>query len=221
MPTKNPKISAYVPQEIYDKFKAFQGERNLKMSQAVAVILAEYFELEYVVTQPKGVEVGGVTLGRVEALEKKLEDFIDSVEQRFQNFSSSLSSELPVDQSGNDVGQPLLDMLSVIEDNSGSKSELPCELPVQEPIKLIKALKLNPIPGTKLSELRFGLGKSSLASAKSKRSTEKFTEWTKSKDPDGIAWRYIEKPTKGYLPVEELSEELMSSLLEWVKNNDL
>lgn len=191
------------------------------MSQAVAVILAEYFELNHVVTQPKGAEVGGVTLGRMEALERKLEDFIDSVEQRFEDFSSSLPNELPVNQSSDDPSQPLLDMLSEIEDNSSSKSELPDKLPTQEAVKLIKALKLNPIPGTKLSKLRFGLGKSSLASAKRKQSTEKFTEWTKSKDPDGIAWRYIEKPTKGYLPVEKLSEELMGKLLEWVKENNL
>ena len=183
------------------------------MSQAVAVILAEYFELKHIVTQPKGIEVGGVTLGRVEALEKKLEDFIDLVERRFQDFSSSLPSELPVDQSTDDVGQPLLDILSEMESKSSSESELLGDLPEQ--------VGLKPISGIKLSELRFGLGKSSLASVKSKRSTERFTEWTKSKDPDGIAWRYIENPTKGYLPAEELSEELMGKLLEWVKENDL
>ena len=217
MPTKNPKISAYVPQEIYDKFKAFQEERNLKMSQAVAVILAEYFELNHVITQSKGVEVGGVTLGRLEALEKKLEDFVDLVEQRLQDFSSSLPSEISVDQGGDDAGQPLLDILSEMESKSSSESELLGKLLINQ----TEEFEIKPISATKLSKLRFGLSAPSVSKAGKRYSAEEFTEWTKSKDPDGIAWRYIEEPTKGYLPVEELSDELMSKLLEWVKKNDL
>lgn len=43
MPTENPKISAYVPQVVYDRFKQFQEERGLSMSQAAIELLAEYF----------------------------------------------------------------------------------------------------------------------------------------------------------------------------------
>lgn len=43
MPTENPKISAYVPQSIYDRFKQFQEERGLSMSQATTELIAEYF----------------------------------------------------------------------------------------------------------------------------------------------------------------------------------
>jgi hypothetical protein len=46
MPTDNPKISLYVPQQIYTHFKAFQEERKLSMSQVGTVILAEYFGIE-------------------------------------------------------------------------------------------------------------------------------------------------------------------------------
>ena len=45
MPTDKPKLSAYIPQSVYDRFKQFQDERQLPMSQAVAVILVEYFGL--------------------------------------------------------------------------------------------------------------------------------------------------------------------------------
>jgi hypothetical protein len=46
MPTENPKISAYVPQSVYDAFNHFKGERSLSMSQAAIVIFAEYFGID-------------------------------------------------------------------------------------------------------------------------------------------------------------------------------
>ena len=49
MPTDNPKISSYVPQPIFDRFKEYQGENDCSMSQALALILSEYFGLQGVV----------------------------------------------------------------------------------------------------------------------------------------------------------------------------
>ena len=46
MTTKHPKISLYVPQQIFDCFKEFQAQKKLSMSQAGIVILAEYFGME-------------------------------------------------------------------------------------------------------------------------------------------------------------------------------
>lgn len=79
--------------------------------------------------------------------------------------------------------------------------------------------EINPIPGVKLSKLRFGLPQAAIAGIKSRRSLEALTEWTKDKDPDHIAWRYVESPLKGYVPAEELSSELKSRLLKWIKEN--
>jgi hypothetical protein len=78
---------------------------------------------------------------------------------------------------------------------------------------------INPIPGVKLSKLRFGLPQAAIAGIKNRRSLEALTEWTKEKDPDHIAWRYVESPLKGYVPAEELSSELKSRLLKWIKEN--
>jgi hypothetical protein len=54
---------------------------------------------------------------------------------------------------------------------------------------------------------------------KQEMSLEEFTQWTKDKDPDGIPWKFIESPLKGYVPDEELSSEQKSSLLKWIKEN--
>jgi hypothetical protein len=45
MPTQNPKISAYVPQVVYDAFRDYQQKRGLSMSQAAIEIFVEYFGL--------------------------------------------------------------------------------------------------------------------------------------------------------------------------------
>lgn len=81
MPTDNPKISLYVPQQIYDRFKSFQEERELSMSQAGIMILAEYFGLQETIKEfTEGTTVGGVTLAEFQELKQKvlkLESLID------------------------------------------------------------------------------------------------------------------------------------------------
>jgi hypothetical protein len=70
MSTDKPKVSAYVPQPIKDRLKQFTEERGFSESQAMTVILAEYFGIEQELSD--GTSVGGVTLSRMEALEEKI-----------------------------------------------------------------------------------------------------------------------------------------------------
>jgi len=68
MPTENPKISAYVPQIIYDRFKQFQEERSLSMSQAAIELFAEYFGIDLSAPQRST----GSLLSRLNTLETDL-----------------------------------------------------------------------------------------------------------------------------------------------------
>ncbi|UFP93075.1 hypothetical protein [Gloeobacter morelensis] len=74
MATSNPKISAYVPQHIFDRFKLYEKENSLSMSQAVANVLAKYFELPL---SPAKTVVSSMLpdeiLNRISSLEKKVE----------------------------------------------------------------------------------------------------------------------------------------------------
>lgn len=72
MATDNPKISLYVPQQIYDRFKEFATERDLTMSQAGIAILAEYFGLH---SETRKNVVGGVTLEAFQELKEELKAF--------------------------------------------------------------------------------------------------------------------------------------------------
>ncbi len=86
MGTDNPKVSAYVPKALKDRLTKFREERNnMPESQAVTIILAEYFQMPEVLGRsPETGSVGGVTLARMEALEERLLDFTASVEYRLQ-----------------------------------------------------------------------------------------------------------------------------------------
>lgn len=84
-------------------------------------------------------------------------------------------------------------------DSSSLSSKLPSELP-DEPMDSLK-----PMTGYSLSD-RFGLSKQAVANSKSiwKDAPEKFIEWTKKKDPEGVAWQYNTE-TKLYCPIFDSS----------------
>lgn len=71
MPTENPKISAYVPQAVYDRFKEYQKERGLSMSQAAIEIFAHYFGLKL---EAPTKEFTGELPGKLLKIEQSLEE---------------------------------------------------------------------------------------------------------------------------------------------------
>lgn len=189
MPTDNPKISLYVPQQIYDRFKTFQEEKKLSMSQAGIVVLAEYFGLEETIKEiTEGTTIGGITLSEFEDLKQrvlKLESLINQVSQeRVEKIETT--SEL----------------LSKQENN-----KLQLELTGESIIK--------PITGTLLSR-RFGMKKNAASDNKKRKTIEDFALWSQSKDPDSIAWIPVEK---GYATKDELPNELLNKLQDWIAQN--
>lgn len=120
------------------------------------------------------------------------------------------ASQIPEEK----ITMPLLDLLNNPPDETLGTS-LTEQISVLPSESLVDYL---PIPGIKLSELRFGLSKNRLSGIKSEKSLEEFIEWTRQNDPDHISWKFDQR-LKGYVPAEELSSELESSLLKWIKEN--
>lgn len=257
MATNNPKVSAYVPEPLKERLTQFRESRGLSESQAVTIILAEYFQMPEVLGRPsEGLTPGGVTLARMEALEQELASFAKSVEQRFQELGTSIKefSELPVNQGRQEeiiLNQANADLLShkplgelpsgvkVFQASQASQGSLwgrslsepsfPQQSKnanlAQEESSSIGSTEsklpqeIQPIPGVKLSTLRFGIKNSTFRGSKSSKSNEDFIEWTRKKDPDGIPWKYVEAPLNGYVPAEELPSELLGRLLKWINEN--
>lgn len=211
MPTDNPKISLYVPQQIFDRFKEFQEERKLSMSQAGIVIIAEYFGIEETIKEiTEGTTVGGVTLTEFEALKKRIDQLeklanVNKKVAQKETTSGSQNIQAPESNISAEDGDSPLSI------DKQARSEPQLEL-------LSNPIAIKPIPATHLCTKRFGLGKDSLASYKRKHTVEELIAWTKEKDPDRIAW-VISIDGKGYIPKGELPNELLSKLQNWIADN--
>lgn len=235
MPTDNPKISLYVPQKIYDRFKEFQEKQDLSMSQAGIVILAEYFGIEETIKEiTEGTTIGGITLAEFEQLKERIEILEDQVslnrkildeerkiptenptKQQVEQNESTSSSPTETKKNHNDIGE--VDQVdfnkttSSSQENERTNSKLQFNLPS-------KLLDLKPIPATHLSQKRFGLGKNTLASYKRKHTLEELAAWTKEKDPDEVTWVY-DSNSRGYIPKEDTSDEQLDKISKWIAEN--
>lgn len=140
MPSKRPKVSAYVPQHIFNYIKAFADERKLTVSQAATLVFAEYFQVDYQVNQ-SGSLVGTESLARIEALEEQIRNLpftdnslLSSLPSKLQLLESLVAqiesrlSSLEAKQSGELLGKPLKQytdiLLEVAEQEDDSIKQL-------------------------------------------------------------------------------------------------
>lgn len=147
MPTKNPKISAYVPHVVYDRFQQFQEERNISsMSQAVIELLVEYFDID--LSQNSTKEYTGGLPQRITQLEQVVADLKQSYIYLAQkvDFSQSTSGLLAIGSDDNSVNLQSRLQSNLLNDES--TSELLNELPIESVSNSLSGLK-NELPYTK------------------------------------------------------------------------
>jgi hypothetical protein len=165
MGTNNPKVSAYVPQSIKDRLTEFREERNLSESQAVTIILAEYFQMPEVLGRSlEATGMGGVTLGRMEALEERLLNFAASVEYRLQQLGEEIrgiSRPLAVHQATpaqavpeSEQNSSLLSEPQVVEELTEKADELPTGNQEPEQVVTVSNVQASSLPIELLSEPR-------------------------------------------------------------------
>lgn len=138
MPSDNPKVSAYIPPHIFDRFEQYKKEKNVSMSQAVAVIFAEYFQLDLQVNYSSSLLGGEAIITRLESLEKEVQDLKSS------ELHSSLLSDL---QDLRYLVNQIEDRLSKVEANQSrepysSLQNEPLELPQDDSVKQLDILEV-------------------------------------------------------------------------------
>ena len=200
MPTNNPKISLYVPKHIYNRFKEFQEEQSLSMSQAGIVILAEYFGLKETIKEiTEGTTIGGVTLERVEEIEKRLIK-LEILEARLSQLEDRVVRTKT-------TSEPKVTKLK----NQQEKVQ-------KSQFELLPDLKPSSISiSTTLLAQRLDVKPNSVSSVKSKKGIDGFYEWSKGKDFDQIGWIPESKTT--YTTHDKLSDNVLTKLQKWIKSN--
>ena len=155
MTTDNKKISAYVPDVIYDRFIQFQEEHKLSMSKAAIEIFADYFviNLNPTISNESTVEL----LSRVDILEKELSGLkiylkllserVDLMQSTGEPLSSKLvevplnkdiddepDSSLQDEPHKEDIIEQPIDVNIIDKPKSSSDSELPIIEPLEIPV---------------------------------------------------------------------------------------
>nr|AAA25516.1 ORF [Nostoc sp.] len=105
MATANPKISAYVPQVVYDRFKEFKEEHKLSFSQAAIKVFADYFGVDLSTNSIQ--QNTGTLLSRL----LELEQIVSDLKQSYVYLSTKL-------ESSDELHNPELPIASVIQDGS-------------------------------------------------------------------------------------------------------
>ena len=228
MPTNNPKVSAYVPQHIFGRFKDFYEERQLSMSQAVVVILSEYFQLDEQVNHDSKLS-SGLLNDRLAVIEQKLTNLenyqSESTSELLSEFRSlttrvsSLEQNLDSNNKVEDQSKAHSNQLNLLED--AQSSELISSL-LDEPLtESIPLSALLPIQG-KLLVLRLGTDRAGLSTRKKELSETGFSNWMQQKDIDHIRWVNLGDPgkrSKGYVPADDTPSELLDKLRSWILEN--
>lgn len=190
MGTKNPKISAYVPQEVFDRFQEFQKERGFSMSKAVTAIFCDYFDIKETTSSLPS----GITLAQFQDLATRLAQLEDKFENQpiYQN-----AALLPVEPHAVSGSGEVPQLSAEIEKvkSYDEKPSLPLSYPDSELQKITsepsKTLEATFFSVDELAD-RFGFKTGqSVTNARNKlKSTQKFIEWSTKKDPDGHGWKY-------------------------------
>lgn len=188
MGTKNPKISAYVPQEVFDCFQVFQEERGLSASKAATAIFCDYFGIGQTASSPPS----GVTLSQFQALEERLARLEEKIKsQPMYQDAALVAVESQAIESH--TGSPQLSLETETIREYDENPPLPLSYPDGSLQQTTSELPFEPMALT-AKELanRFGLkAAQSITNAKNRfKTTQEFTEWSTAKDPEGIAWSY-------------------------------
>jgi hypothetical protein len=119
MPTENPKISAYVPKVVYDRFKEFQEDRQLSMSQAAIELFADYF----------GIDLSISALKTTGGLQSRLEGLANEVEE-LKSFITNLAIQVDQIQSTSSLSKDILECAENLPEDLSHVNELPENLAV-------------------------------------------------------------------------------------------
>lgn len=243
MATENPKVSGYVPQEIFDCLLDFKEKRSLKsVSLALTVALSEYFQVDQKVDRQTSLLSGNdfVSREQFESLENKLSELNSSllseldrlVEQRFSSLHSELLSS-PLKsievQTVNIQSEPQednnhlqLDLIESTLDNIDLEVDSQSSQPISEQSDFILSEPSESLSGLRLAN-RLKITTSTLSAKKKELLEQDFYSWLQAKDPDKISWRAVggdlKVRVKAWVPIENTPSELLNRLKKWVDAN--
>ena len=229
--SKLKKISAYVPERVFQEIIKYSNKKNISISQSIIAGLVAGFDIPETEIEGRGRKIvissDQETKEKVLKLEHDLKEFSSSITSQVELILSVVqnkkqtASKDKVDQKRNIESNGMVKNQSTdkILDNSVAKVSTAIEPYENKQLALTELdIDFEPFTG-KLLALRFGTHKDYPSRQKNKsKSIEEFKTWSTMKDPDRITW--IPNPDgTGYLPSEELTEDQLLKLQRWIAAN--
>lgn len=225
MPTENPKISAYVPQVVYDEFIKFRDEKGLSMSQAATVIFADYLGVDLSNLSEPQQTTGGLPT-RIDTLEKAFFELTQKVD--LINTTSRLQTQAVIQPLASfQEAEPAVEPLHELPDEplEHRQTEIgdiltPDDNSSVNLSNLLSNLKGSPLQGKILAK-RLSVSPSKISHEKGRLGKEAFKGWLQSLDPDDIKWLYVNEGAKfrGYIPADDTPQDKLELLSEWVQKS--
>ncbi|GAB1541354.1 hypothetical protein NUACC21_40250 [Scytonema sp. NUACC21] len=177
MATKNSRVSITLSPELFEQLEQFCTERQITNSEAIKIILGEYFGAL------PSTSVSEANTTDLEARLKSLEEKLNAVDELAQRLSA-LEGSLSEIQERNSAPPNVAYTSDLPVDQNGSIPEIQPETskqPDNDTIPQMRSQTLN-----KLAE-RLGVAKTTVSRNKNR---EDFREWSRVRDPEGIAWQF-------------------------------
>jgi hypothetical protein len=171
----NPFFSGRIPQDLYDRIEDHIKVSGESKTRLLVAALSKYVNFEPSVATTSFSEITDIK-ARLQSLELMVYELYQGKIDNTDNCVISIESDLVTDN----------DLISQVDDNIDNN---------------LITDKLEPMNGAALNR-RFNLPEGGIAKMKSKHKNnpQKFIEWTKTKDPDGIAWEFNEEK-RLYCPI--------------------
>lgn len=235
MATKNQRIAAYVPENVYQKYQSFKVEKGLGDSQALIQILSEYFGVTHLV----GCDESLQTLERIARLEASLStmraDLLSELKESVLKElapQAVMSAILPsrVEPEAVPIQSEVVDVVQVSDSPQDTQQALVASFedlptvkddsPSKEPPPVDDIDKIFLTGG----ELRKRLNAPNATMSNKRNSpSDVFALWSAKLDPDGISW--VLNSNGRFSPIGDIAPEIKAALLKVVpsglSNNDL
>lgn len=196
MATKNQRIAAYIPENVYEKYQIFKTEKGVGDSQALIQILSEYFGVAHPVAHGDSPQV----LGRIERLESSLASMRSDLLVEIQRVIlaelaiHSVIAPIVPNQVESCLSLPVPEAVEVVQAEEDPVSVEPPSTVIVPVVNESIEKQLSNVEADEIRLLGAALQKrlkapSGTMSRKRHSSFDIFAEWSAKLDPDGISWK--------------------------------
>ncbi len=189
MATEHPKITVYIPKEILKVLDDWKRSNDIKSrSEAIVRILGNYLEVPHRVPQQGTAELEAALSTVLKEL-SQLHERVAALEESISTANDAVPSAAPTDAGNVHTSNVLEEVLSTVLVEGTELSD--------EALSTVPSTALNVLAPQLPAVLtqsalakRLGCSDKAVEKHRKQSSKESFTQWSRTRDPDNVAWTW-------------------------------